>query len=125
MGMQASRTVTPPRTRWVLPPNWGEEKSPPAARWDISLAAGEEALSPGTPSQEAILELLLDDMCRGHLNVAIRHFLMLRESGAAVPALIERSCEQLVDRCDPARLRQIRRQVQAWHRMVSPPAGAH
>lgn len=116
MGMPASRPDTSPRTQWAFSPNWGERKPcvPPATR-----------PSPDTPSHEAILELLLEDMCRGHLNVAIRHFLMLRESGVAVPALIERSCEQLVDRCDPARLRQIRRQVQAWHRMVSPPAGTH
>jgi hypothetical protein len=116
MDTPASHPDTSPRTQWVFPPHWDEHK--PCVFSDMRS-------SPDTPSHEAILELLLDDMCRGHLNVAIRHFLMLRETGAAVPALIERSCEQLVDRCDPGRLREIRRQVQAWHRMVSPPAGAH
>ena len=47
-------------------------------------------------SEELLLGLLVRDLCDRKWRVAIRHFLILRDSGVKVPALIERSCLELM-----------------------------
>jgi len=63
-----------------------------------------EAESPCVADQcdEVLSSLLLRAMCQGQLDVAVQHFLVLRSRQVRLPALIERSCEELAKACSPA-----------------------
>ena len=63
---------------------------------------------------DSLTTLLIHDLNRGHYHVAIRHFLMLKASGGTVPALIERSCEQLMRECPASRREKIVVDVARW-----------
>lgn len=81
--------------------------------WEVDGAVG-----PGDQDEKELVRLLLQDLCRGNLNIAILHFLMLRRTGAPVPALLQCSCEELVRACPPRRRERIMEQVDAWGEMV-------
>ena len=95
-----------PSTRWVFPPKFQPDIPPPLPPVQVD----------GT---ESLTSLLISDLSQGHYNVAIRHFLMLKRCGGKVPALIERSCEQLLREIPASRQRKIALDVERWLDMVS------
>ena len=100
-----------PATRWAFPVRCAN----PA---DDRRSVGAQPSSDCTA--EVLLGLLMADLRRGHINVAMRHFLMLKASGASVPVTIEGRCEDLLQACPTARRNQIARDVAKWARMVHP-----
>ena len=108
-----------PATRWAFPPPF--ENRTECARRSAQAAARRLAARrslPGSGDHAPLLALLIADLCQGHFHVAVRHFLMLRACGAKLPALIERSCEELLQACPVGRRTKITRDVENWLAMV-------
>ena len=107
-----------PATRWAFLAsfeNRTESERLSAQESASRLAASQSlAMSADAPLQA----LLIADLCQGHFDVAIRHFLMLKGCSARLPALIERSCEELVQACPAERRSKIAHDVEGWLRMV-------
>jgi hypothetical protein len=104
-------TVTPrPATRWVVVPSFERlcaERGGLAAPASSAPAAASE-----------LPALVARDLRRGHVNLAIRHFLMARARGSSVPPGVQRDCEALLQACPSPRRRRIARDVENWVRMV-------
>ena len=100
-----------PATRWAFP-----APAAIAADGDCSAWAPAQPSSDSTP--DVLMRLLMADLRRRHFNVAMRHFLMLKASGASVPVMVERRCEELLQNCPTSRRNRITRDVSRWARMV-------
>lgn len=88
-----------PATHWITEPPW---RSSPA----------------GAGSGQALLELLEHDVRRGHVNVAIRHFLMLDACAVQVPEDLREPCEAWLARCKDKTREAIADQVRSWTAMT-------
>ena len=102
-----------PATRWALP-------EPSAIVADGDRSAWVPAQPPSDSTVDVLMRLLMADLRRRHFNVAMRHFLMLKASGASVPVMIERRCEELLQNCPTSRRNRITRDIARWARMVQP-----
>lgn len=80
----------------------------PSARPPVVADPGE------TDRRAALLGLLAQDLQKGHLQVAMRHYLMLVAVGSPVPAAFSQRCEALLAACPPERLARIRADVARW-----------
>ncbi|MBA2962362.1 MULTISPECIES: hypothetical protein [Ramlibacter] len=60
------------------------------------------------------MSLLVKDLELAHSNLAIRHYYMLRATGAELPDAVRLACDALVDRSPPKRLGRIVRDVENW-----------
>jgi hypothetical protein len=108
-----SVTVAPrPATRWVVLPSFERL----CAERDGFAAPASSA--PAAAAASELPTLLARDLRRGHVNLAIRHFLMARACGSGVPPGLQRDCEALLRACPSTRRRRIARDVENWVRMV-------
>jgi hypothetical protein len=99
-----------PATRWVMLPSFErllEERDGLAPPQSVSAAEA-----------SALPALVARDLHRGHVNLAIRHFLMARACGNGVPRGVERHCEALLEACPGPRRHRIARDVDNWVRML-------
>lgn len=83
-----------------------------------SLARG--AAQSGDATTAALLRLLERNVRLGQHKLALRHWLMLRERRASVPAHLVSYCEQARGRCSSRELAVIESAVAAWVAMCSP-----
>ena len=106
-----------PATRWVVRPNLEVTASLQSTR------AQHDAVPCVSGPVQA---LLVADLSRGHVYIAIRHYLMLRASGAPVPAPVAEECTALLKACPARRLQRIAVDVERWFQTVSrrPDAGS-
>lgn len=70
-------------------------------------------------TDEALLDLLENDVRRGWYKLALRHAMMLQRLGAALPAHLAAYCDVACRRCSGRELQQIELAVNAWVSMVS------
>lgn len=113
-----------PVTRWAFPPPWlcnpaanEPTASPPRGqRPEPGSRLGAWLLEPR--SDDALLALLERDLRRGHTQVAVRHFVMLRALGARIPAETEAQCERLVQCCSARSIGRTLALVERWVAMV-------
>ena len=73
---------------------------------------------PHDDSERALVQLLNEDVRRGHRNLAIRHFLMLEARGICIPGHLRQHCEHLLKACPRGVKRQILTAVGLWKEMV-------
>ena len=112
-GRTVNTTVAPrPATRWVVLPSFERL----CAERDGLKPPGLGAEAPAAASE--LPTLVARDLRRGHVNLAIRHFLMARACGSGVPPGMARRCEVLLQACPSARRHRIARDVDNWVRMV-------
>jgi hypothetical protein len=88
-----------PATHWITEPPWRSS----------AAQAG---------SGQALLQLLERDVRRGHVNVAIRHFLMLDACAVDVPEDLREPCEAWLARCKAKTRAAIDDQVRSWSAMT-------
>lgn len=96
-------------TCWASPPPWSRRHAPAAEGLTVTSRL---------QTTRALLRLLDDDVRRGHVNLALRHFFMLRALDVRPPKEIETRCEGWLGSRPRARSRSIVRQVEAWVEMV-------
>jgi len=112
-----------PMTRWACPPPWQAltdklaqtrtVKGGPACRHAAAVRAREEE-----GHTAALLQMLADDLRRGHWNLDARHYLMVRTQGRCVPAEMSTRCDAVLARCPATRLSVIQEQVKLWSAAV-------
>ena len=68
----------------------------------------------------ALLHMLARNARLGQYKLALRHWLMLCERGAPVPANLVAYCERARARCKPRELVKIEKAVADWTAMCSP-----
>lgn len=87
------------------------------SRWVLPMAAAQES----QVQREALLDLLERSLRRGHRRLALRHYMMLRVRGHAVPAALREAADGLAARCAPRERRAIAAAVHAWAAMLTAP----
>lgn len=110
-------------------PAWvpGVRRAPlaPAPARPLRPARFAGAADPGEIDRRAaLLGLLAQDLRRRHLQVAMRHYLMLVALGSPVPAAFSQRCEALLAACPPERLARIRADMARWRAHSRPSAQA-
>ena len=106
-------TQARPATRWVVRPSF----EVPATFRNTHDDGAQHGAVPCV--QGPVQALLAADLAKGHVRLAIRHFLMLRASGVPVPAAVSEECTALLNACPARLLQRIVLDVERWLQVVT------